>query len=106
MSGLNESADFEFWQSQPITPCQSIQLAGVDVLVKRDDLNHAIVQGNKLRKLKYNLLEAKRQGAETLITFGGAYSNHLLATAFAAQACGFKALGVVRGHELADDDIK
>ncbi len=100
---MNESTDFDLWQNQTITPCQNIQLAGVNVVVKRDDMNHAIVQGNKLRKLKYNLLEAKRQGAKTLITFGGAYSNHLLATAFVAQACGFKALGVVRGNELADN---
>ncbi len=91
----------DFWLSQPITPCETIQIGGVDVVVKRDDLNHEYVQGNKLRKLKYNLIEAKRKSVDTLITFGGAYSNHLLATAFAAQACGFKSVGVVRGDELA-----
>lgn len=97
---FNEQSGLEFWQGQPMTPCQTIELAGVNVVVKRDDKNHEFVQGNKLRKLKYNLIEAQRQGVETLITFGGAYSNHLLATAFAAQACGLSSLGVVRGHEL------
>jgi len=83
------------------TPCQTIDLHGVQVVVKREDLNHPIVQGNKLRKLKYNLIEAKNQQKHHLLTFGGAYSNHLLATAFAAKKCGFKATGIVRGNELA-----
>ncbi len=93
----------DFWLSQPITPCETINIGGVEVVVKRDDLNHEFVQGNKLRKLKYNLIEAQQKSADTLVTFGGAYSNHLLATAFAAKACGFKSVGVVRGQELADN---
>ena len=92
-----------FWQNQPITPCETIKIGEVNVVVKRDDKNHEFVQGNKMRKLKYNLIEANRSAADTLITFGGAYSNHLLATAFAAQACGFQSVGVVRGDELADN---
>ncbi len=85
-----------------MTPCQQIKLSGVDVWVKRDDLNHPVVQGNKLRKLKHNLKQARQSGKKTLVTFGGAYSNHLLATAYAAQQAGFKAVGVVRGAELAE----
>ena len=103
MTSKEHNTGFELWQKQAITPCQNIQIAGVDVVIKRDDVNHAVVQGNKLRKLKYNLLEARRLGADTLMTFGGAYSNHLLATAFAAQACGFKSVGLVRGNELANN---
>lgn len=98
-----ENTNFQLGLKQAPTPCQTIQIAGVAVVVKRDDMNHAVVQGNKLRKLKHNLLEARHQGAETILTFGGAYSNHLLATAFAAQANGFKSVGLVRGNELADN---
>jgi 1-aminocyclopropane-1-carboxylate deaminase len=55
--------------------------------------------GNKWFKLKYNLLEAQRLGIQTLVTFGGAYSNHLYATAEAAEYFGFKSIGIVRGEE-------
>ncbi|MDF2454205.1 MAG: 1-aminocyclopropane-carboxylate deaminase [Cytophagaceae bacterium] len=55
--------------------------------------------GNKWFKLKYNLLEAQRLGIQTLITFGGAYSNHLYATAEAAEYFGFKSIGIIRGEE-------
>ncbi|MCW8869556.1 MAG: pyridoxal-phosphate dependent enzyme [Proteobacteria bacterium] len=82
------------------TPVERIQWRGVTVRVKREDRNHPIVQGNKLHKLKYNLMAAKQQKAKTLVTFGGAYSNHLLATAFVAQQAGLNATGVVRGEEL------
>lgn len=88
------------WESKEATPVESVQLLGVDVAIKRDDLNHPIIQGNKLRKLKYNVLKAFERSAKTLVTFGGAYSNHLLATAYAAKQCGFKSLGFVRGDEL------
>lgn len=82
------------------TPVETIQWRGVKVWVKREDLNHPIVQGNKQHKLKHNLIAAKQQGADTLVTFGGAYSNHLVATAYVAQQAGLKSLGVVRGDEL------
>lgn len=80
---------------------ENIKIHGVTVSVVRDDLNHPVVQGNKLRKLKYHLIEAKHQQAETIVTFGGAYSNHLVATAYAARDTGFQSVGVVRGDELA-----
>jgi len=73
--------------------------AGVRVYLKRDDLIHPQISGNKWRKLKYNLLEARRRGYDALLTFGGAYSNHLHATAAAGQAFGFRTIGVVRGEE-------
>jgi len=73
---------------------------GVEISVKRDDLNHPVIQGNKLRKLKYNIKDAIKKGCKLLATFGGAYSNHLLATAQAAQLCGLKSLCFVRGDEL------
>lgn len=74
----------------------------IRLFVKRDDLLHPLVSGNKWRKLKYNLLAARVQGTDTLLTFGGAYSNHLYATAAAGKAFGFRTVGIVRGDELAD----
>ncbi len=80
---------------------QPLQLhAGYAVHVKRDDLIHPQVSGNKWRKLKYNLLKAQEGGCDTLITFGGAFSNHLAATAKTAQLSGFKSIGIVRGEHV------
>ena len=89
--------------AKKISPLQQIKdhaldKAGVNVLVKRDDLIHPAMGGNKWRKLKYNLIEANRQGLSTLLTFGGAYSNHLYATAAAGQYFGFDTIGFVRGE--------
>jgi 1-aminocyclopropane-1-carboxylate deaminase len=70
----------------------------VRLLLKRDDLIDPEVPGNKWRKLKYNLAEAKAQGHTRLLTFGGAYSNHLRATAAAGRRFGFETVGVVRGE--------
>jgi len=61
---------------------------GVSVSIKREDLLHVHVSGNKFRKLKYNLFEAQKQQKDTLLTFGGAYSNHIVATAFAGKLFG------------------
>lgn len=74
--------------------------AGVQLLVKREDQNHPLVSGNKWWKLKYNLEETARQGQETLLTFGGAYSNHLCDTAASAQQLKLRSIGVVRGEKI------
>ncbi|MFN8277792.1 MAG: pyridoxal-phosphate dependent enzyme [Chitinophagales bacterium] len=71
---------------------------GVELWLKRDDLTHPLIQGNKWRKLKYNLLEAKRLGYQQLLTFGGAYSNHIAAVAAAGKFFGFKTIGIIRGE--------
>lgn len=76
-----------------------LQEQGVELWVKREDLLHPHISGNKWRKLKYNLQEARRQGHHTLLTFGGAYSNHIAATAAAGQEYGFKTIGIIRGEE-------
>ncbi len=60
---------------------------------------HLRVESNKPRKLKYNLIAAREQGHDTLVTFGGAYSNHLRATALAGRLHGFHTVGIVRGEE-------
>ena len=71
----------------------------INVYVKRDDLIHPEISGNKWRKLKYNLIEAKAQKKNTILTFGGAYSNHISATGAVGKIFGFKTIGVVRGEE-------
>ncbi len=76
---------------------------GLRVFVKRDDLLHPEIMGNKWRKLKYNLIEAKKLEFDTIVTFGGAYSNHIAATAAACQEFGFKSVGIIRGDELTAD---
>jgi 1-aminocyclopropane-1-carboxylate deaminase len=74
---------------------------GVRLLLKRDDLVHPELPGNKYRKLRLNLAAAAAAGHGTLLTFGGAYSNHLRATAAAGRLLGLRTVGVVRGEELA-----
>ncbi|NVN17615.1 pyridoxal-phosphate dependent enzyme [Muricauda sp. HICW] len=73
---------------------------GIDLYLKREDTIHPYISGNKYRKLKYNLREAKKLGKHTLLTFGGAYSNHIAATAYAGHEQGLKTIGVIRGEEL------
>lgn len=75
---------------------------GISLEIKREDLLHPFISGNKFRKLKYNLLQAKAQNQETVLTFGGAYSNHIAAVAYAGKEQGFKTIGVIRGDELGD----
>jgi len=72
----------------------------VILFIKREDLIHPFVSGNKFRKLKYNLQEAKKLKKKALLTFGGAYSNHIAATAVAGKLGGFKTFGIIRGDEL------
>lgn len=71
---------------------------GIRLFVKRDDLIHPQVSGNKWRKLKYNLQAAQQQQQKRLLTFGGAYSNHIAATAAAGKMFGFETIGVIRGE--------
>jgi len=71
---------------------------GIQVIVRRDDLIHPQLSGNKFYKLHHNLMEAKRQGHDTILSFGGAWSNHLYALAAAGKIHGIKTLGIVRGE--------
>jgi 1-aminocyclopropane-1-carboxylate deaminase len=72
------------------------------LFIKPDYLNHPFISGNKFRKLKFNILEAKQLNKATLLTFGGAYSNHIAAVAAAGNEFGFNTIGVIRGEELVD----
>lgn len=71
----------------------------IRLFLKRDDLIHAEISGNKWRKLKYNIEAAKQRQKKTLLTFGGAFSNHITATAAAGKYLGFKTVGIIRGEE-------
>ena len=87
-----------------IVPVQLPDLTkhNVTLYVKREDLLFPNLSGNKYRKLKYNLEAAQTSGHKTLITFGGAFSNHLHATAAAGKEYGFRTIGLVRGEELGE----
>jgi 1-aminocyclopropane-1-carboxylate deaminase len=95
--------DFEFFSPvQPVVD-KAFSEKGLEVFIKRDDLIHPVISGNKWRKLKYLLQQAKTEDKMHLITFGGAYSNHLLATAAAAAKFGFESTGFVRGDQVNND---
>jgi len=71
----------------------------IELWIKRDDLLHPVISGNKWRKLKYILDHALSLGADTIISMGGAYSNHLHALAYAGKMLGLKIIGLVRGEQ-------
>ncbi len=77
-----------------------IQQKGSRLFILKEDLIHPEISGNKWRKLKYNIQEAKKLGLNTLLTFGGAYSNHIAATAAAGKYFGLNTIGVIRGEEI------
>lgn len=84
---------------------------GLDVLtlpsgkvwIQRDDLIHPIISGNKWRKLEGHLMRMRDQGKTCLLTYGGAFSNHLVAAAVAAELMGFGSIGILRGDESIDN---
>ncbi len=71
---------------------------GVELFLYPLYLNHPTISGNKWFKLKYNLQEAKKLGQKTILTFGGAWSNHIYATAAACKEFGFSSIGIIRGE--------
>jgi 1-aminocyclopropane-1-carboxylate deaminase len=86
-----------------LSPLQSVNHPlfvkhNISVQIKRDDLIHPIISGNKWRKLKYNLQQAQRIGAQGILTFGGCFSNHIHASAFACQQQHLTSIGVIRGE--------
>ncbi len=90
----------------PLTRVNSdyITSKGVELFVYRLDLNHSHISGNKLYKLKYNLAEAKKQNKTTILTFGGAFSNHIAACAAAGKEYGFDTIGIIRGEKVAESN--
>lgn len=92
MQGINQEVKLSILGKKRIT-----------LVVKREDRIHPFISGNKYRKLKYNILEAKRRGLNTILTFGGAFSNHIAATAYAGKLYGIRTIGVIRGEELSQN---
>ena len=78
-----------------------LEVKKVALFIKREDKIHPLISGNKYRKLKYNIKKAKIAQYQMLLTFGGAFSNHIVATACAAHENGLKSVGIIRGEELA-----
>jgi 1-aminocyclopropane-1-carboxylate deaminase len=78
---------------------ERVRARGLRLYLKRDDLIHPEIPGNKWRKLIPNLHAAADQRKTLLLTFGGAFSNHIRATAAAGHYCGFETIGVIRGEE-------
>ena len=94
-----------FTDSLAASPLQRLQSpfldkAKVKLYVKRDDLIHPQFGGNKWRKLKYNLQHARENNFDTLLTFGGAWSNHIYSTAAAGKYFGFNTIGLIRGEKF------
>ncbi|QEC53667.1 1-aminocyclopropane-1-carboxylate deaminase [Anseongella ginsenosidimutans] len=92
--------DFPIYSPEEELADARLQAKGLRLFVKRDDMIHPFISGNKWRKLKYQLENARLKGQDHLVSFGGAYSNHLLALAAAAAKYGFKSTGFVRGEEV------
>lgn len=93
---------FDFYSPEEQIYRASFAEAGLSVYFKRDDLIHPYISGNKWRKLKHQLLAAEAEGKTALITFGGAWSNHILATAAAAAKFNFQATAIIRGEEVSN----
>jgi 1-aminocyclopropane-1-carboxylate deaminase len=99
MYNINRLPSEKFSATKPLI----LNEQALNLFIKRDDLIHPIISGNKWRKLKYNILHMKKNSMKGIITFGGAYSNHLLATALAAKISNLSSIGIVRGEELSKD---
>lgn len=94
--------------SEPPVMGMKLPFPGMDsvtTLVRREDLNHATVSGNKWWKLKYNLRQAITDGHTTVLTFGGAYSNHIYATAAACRELQLSSIGIIRGEEVENSTL-
>jgi len=100
-SAEHPTLDLSVLAGSPLQKLQSsfLEEAEIELFVKRDDLIHPQFGGNKWRKLKYNLIHAKENHYHTLLTFGGAWSNHIYATAAAARHFGFNSIGIIRGEK-------
>ena len=85
---------------QVITQNIALKNTTIQLDVRREDLIHPFVSGNKIRKLKYNLIQAQAEQHHQILTFGGAFSNHIAATAYAASENNMKSIGIIRGDEL------
>src|SRR5690554_7449159 len=98
----------KLFPQNPVVPINKVDLADFgltnsSLYIKREDLIHPTISGNKYRKLKYNIQSARDLQKNTLLTFGGAFSNHIAAVAAAGKEFGFKTIGVIRGEERSEE---
>ncbi|MCZ4409361.1 pyridoxal-phosphate dependent enzyme [Cryomorphaceae bacterium 1068] len=91
---------FQLPSAEQDVPSAFLNEKGIRLTIKRDDLIHDEVSGNKWRKLKWNIDNALQSDRKTILTFGGAHSNHIAATAAAAQLHGLRSIGIIRGEEV------
>ncbi|HKK37855.1 MAG TPA: pyridoxal-phosphate dependent enzyme [Cryomorphaceae bacterium] len=91
---------FQLPSVEQMVPSKFLKNREISLFIKRDDLIHPEVSGNKWRKLKWNIDNALRSERETILTFGGAHSNHIAATAAAAKLHGLHSIGIIRGEEV------
>lgn len=101
MKDLPAVSDFSRLQ---LLPNPFPEPVSIQLYLKRDDELHPTISGNKWRKLKYNLVEARRLGHQTLLTYGGAYSNHIYAVAAAGREYSFSTIGIIRGEDHRERD--
>jgi 1-aminocyclopropane-1-carboxylate deaminase len=96
----------QIWENTPVQEITHPKISGlgIQLLIKRDDLVHPDISGNKWRKLKYNIEKAQQLGCKHIITFGGAFSNHIAATAVAAAHFGLAAVGIIRGEDSSKEN--
>lgn len=86
----------------PLQKLYGESFRGYEVWVKRDDLIHTDIPGNKWRKLQLNIDFARQHQLKGILTFGGAFSNHITATAAACFYTGLKSIGIIRGEEVSN----
>ncbi|WP_105103973.1 1-aminocyclopropane-1-carboxylate deaminase/D-cysteine desulfhydrase [Microbulbifer pacificus] len=98
LTELSLDSFIEAARNIPYQQIHSDLFPGIDLWIRRDDLIDPLISGNKAYKLIYNLLEARAEGKETIITCGGAWSNHIHAIAAAGLRFGFKTIGIIRGE--------
>lgn len=97
--------------SIPNIPIQEIKddilsANNISLFIKREDLIHPEISGNKWRKLKYNVIEYFKKGHNCIVTFGGAFSNHISATAAVGALLGVSTIGIIRGDEVDNPTLK
>ena len=97
--------DLQYYSPEELLEADLLKEKNIIVHIKRDDLIHPFISGNKWRKLKYVLRQAAYEDKNHLVTFGGSYSNHLVATACAAARFGFRSTGIVRGEYVENDTL-
>lgn len=97
---FTQLADFQLPSPLVLLDDPRLDAAGIQVWVKRDDLLHVEVSGNKWRKLKYNLLQARQLGKSGILTFGGTFSNHIYAAAAVGKWFKLPTIGIIRGDRI------